>query len=305
MGSVPHQQEQAAAASQVAASPMGRYGPQVGVTRFDTAPRELEWQLPLEGELYRLIPGPDRPDYSLLVLERPLHFYPAPGFDVGRVEAEQRVEDRKGRPMVRVHALLVCARFVGQQLHPGMQDLPVNIAYVIDNSLARDEVVDFAKIEVAAVGFLSEGHSGRRRPTAATPTRPRPRTTPWTTSSPTSWPRRRACSVTVSQPTAGIRSSGSPRPSSSGVTTASPGCRATPTGRPRCRPPRRSSSSTRSSPDSGGYSQDAGAGESQSSTDELHRAGGRRGDDAPLHGARRGRVRRPRARPRRLRVTPA
>ena len=161
MGSVPHQQEQAAAASQVAESPMGRYGPQVAVTRFDTAPRELEWQLPLEGELYRLIPGPDRPDYSLLVLERPLHFYPAPGFDVGRVEAEQRVEDRKGRPMVRVHALLVCARFVGQQLHPGMHDLPVNIAYVIDNSLARDEVVDFAKIEVAAVGFLSEGHPGQ------------------------------------------------------------------------------------------------------------------------------------------------
>ncbi len=104
------------------------------------------------------------------MLERPLHFYPAPGFDVGRVEAEQRVEDRKGRPMVRVHALLVCARFVGQQLHPGMRDLAVNIAYVIDNSLARDAVVDFAKIEVAAVGFLSEGHPGSsRRPTAPTP----------------------------------------------------------------------------------------------------------------------------------------
>jgi hypothetical protein len=140
---------------------MGRYGPQVSITRFDTAPRELEWQLPLDGELYRLIPGPDRPDYSLLVLERPLHFYPAPGFDIGRVEADQRVEDRKGRPMVRVHALLVCARFVGQQLQPGMHDLAVNIAYVIDNSLARDALVDFSKIEVAAVGFISEGHRGR------------------------------------------------------------------------------------------------------------------------------------------------
>jgi hypothetical protein len=164
MGSVPHQQESAEDASPATDSPMGRYGPQVAVTRFDTAPRELEWQLPLEGELYRLIPGPDRPDYSLLVLERPLHFYPAPGFDLGRVESEQRVEDRKGRPMVRVHALLVCARFVGQQLHPGMRDLAVNIAYVIDNSLARDEVVDFAKIEVAAVGFLNEGHAGQPAP---------------------------------------------------------------------------------------------------------------------------------------------
>ena len=175
MGSVPHQQEPAAAASQAAPSPMGRYGPQVSITRFDTAPRELEWQLPLDGELYRLIPGPDRPDYSLLVLERPLHFYPAPGFDLGRVDDEQKVDDRKGRPMVRVHALLVCARFVGQQLHPGMRDLAVNIAYVIDNSLARDAVVDFSKIEVAAVGFLSEGHSGRagarsaRRPTSRLP----------------------------------------------------------------------------------------------------------------------------------------
>jgi hypothetical protein len=148
---------------------MGRYGPQVSITRFDTAPRELEWQLPLEGELYRLIPGPDRPDYSLLVLERPLHFYPAPGFDLDRVEPDQRVEDRKGRPMVRVHALLVCARFVGQQLQPGMHDLAINIAYVIDNSLARDAVVDFSKIEVAAVGFISEGHVGRPAPVGGQP----------------------------------------------------------------------------------------------------------------------------------------
>ena len=138
---------------------MGRSGPLVTVTRFDTAPPELEWQLPLNGELYRLIPGADRPDYSLLVLDRPLHFYPRDGFDLSRVEADQHVQDRKGRTMVRVHALLLCARFVGQQLHPGMTDLSVNLAYVIDNSLARDAEVDFGKIEFAGIGFLSEGHT--------------------------------------------------------------------------------------------------------------------------------------------------
>ena len=143
------------------ASPTGRYGPLVSVAGFDVAPPELEWQLPLNGELYRLMPGSDRPDYSLLVLERPVHFYPKDGFDLGRVEPEQRVQDRRGRQMVRVHALLLCARFVGQQLHPGMKDLAVNLAYVIDNSLARDAVVDFGKIEFAAVGFLSEGHLPR------------------------------------------------------------------------------------------------------------------------------------------------
>ena len=148
-------------------SPTGRYGPLVSVTGFDLAPPELEWQLPLNGELYRLMPGSDRPDYSLLVLERPVHFYPKDGFDLGRVEPEQRVQDRRGRQMVRVHALLLCARFVGQQLHPGMKDLAVNLAYVIDNSLARDAVVDFGKIEFAAVGFLSEGHQPRPDDAAA------------------------------------------------------------------------------------------------------------------------------------------
>ena len=147
-------------------SPMGTYGPQVSITRFDTAPAELEWQLPLNGELYRLIPGSDRPDYSLLVLDRPLHFYPKKDFDLSRVEPEMQVQDRKGRPMVRVHAMLLCARFVGQQLHPGMVDLAVNLAYVIDNSLARDAEVDFGKIEFAAVGFLSEGHAPRPEPSA-------------------------------------------------------------------------------------------------------------------------------------------
>jgi len=150
-------------------TPMGRYGPLVSITRFEAAPPELEWQLPINGELYRLMPGSDRPDYSLLVLDRPLHFYPKPEFDMARVEPEQRVEDRKGRPMARVHAMLLCARYVGQQLHPGMVDLAVNLAYVIDNSLARDAEVDFGKIEFAAVGLLSEGHAPRPAAAQASP----------------------------------------------------------------------------------------------------------------------------------------
>jgi len=155
-------------------SPTGRYGPLVSVTGFDAAPPELEWQLPLNGELYRLMPGSDRPDYSLFVLERPLHFYPPEGLDLERVEAGQLVQDRKGRTMVRAQAMLLCARFVGQQLHPGMKDLAVNLAYVIDNSLARDAEVDFGKIQFAAIGVLSEGHAPRAggEPVAPSPGEP-------------------------------------------------------------------------------------------------------------------------------------
>ncbi len=148
---------------------MGVYGPLVRIGRLDAAPDELEWQLPLDGELYRLLPGPDRPDYSVVLLERPLHFYPEPDLDLARVAANQRVEDRKGRRMVRVDAVLVCARFVGQQLHPGMVDLAVNIAHVIDNAQIREETVDFGKISFAAVGYLTEGRGEAANPAAGEP----------------------------------------------------------------------------------------------------------------------------------------
>lgn len=149
--------------------PVGRYGPLVAITSFDEAPIELTWQTPMNGELYRLMPGPDRPDYSVMVLERPIHFYPSERFDVGRVPAPRQVPDRKGRPMVRVDALVVCARFVGQQLHAGMRDLAVNIAYVIDDSLLGDPSLDLAKIEYAAIGFLTEGRLDPAVPPAPAP----------------------------------------------------------------------------------------------------------------------------------------
>jgi hypothetical protein len=140
---------------------MGRYGPLVAITAFDEGPEELSWQVPVNGELYRLVPGPDRPDYSIMILERALHFYPAAGFDLERVPADQRVTDRKERPMVRVHALVVCARFVGQQLHAGMHDLVVNIAHVLDPSVLTDPTIDLSKLEYAAIGRMSEGHVAR------------------------------------------------------------------------------------------------------------------------------------------------
>ncbi len=154
-------------------SPRGRFGPLVTITAFEHAPIELTWQTPVHGELYRLVPGPDRPDYSVVVLERPVHVYPGEGFDTGRVPPERRVPDRKGRPMVRVDALVVCTRFVGQQLHAGMSDLAVNIAYVVDDRALTDERLDLAAIEYVGVGLLSEGRLEPQAVAEATvPTQP-------------------------------------------------------------------------------------------------------------------------------------
>ncbi len=160
--------------------PSGRYGPQVRISGFDVAPDELTWQLPINGELYRVIPGPDRPDYSIMLLERPLHFYPGPQLELHRVDEDLMTEDRQGRTMVRAHALVLCARFTGQQLHPGMADFPVNVAAVIANSVLSDPSLDFDKISYAAVGFLSQGHaevtkeSPGAEPVAPEPVTPEP-----------------------------------------------------------------------------------------------------------------------------------
>jgi hypothetical protein len=39
-----------------------------------------------------------------------------------------------------------------------MRDLAVNVALVIDNTLLRDEALDFTKAHVIATGALNEGH---------------------------------------------------------------------------------------------------------------------------------------------------
>ncbi len=160
------------------ASEQGRYGPKVRIIRFDDAPEELSWQVPVRGELFRLMPGPDRPDYSVMLLEHPLRFYPVEGFDLARIGTDRLVEDRQGRRMVAVHALVLTARYVGQQLHPGMVDLPVNVAYVLDHSLVEDSAVDLAKIEFAGVGFLTEGMDEPRPASPATPPVPPDRLEP-------------------------------------------------------------------------------------------------------------------------------
>lgn len=161
----------------VAAQAQGRFGPRVRLTALEGAPVELTWQLPLRGELHRLMPGPDRPDYSLMLLERPLLFYPTDATNLERVSPERLVEDRRGRRMVEVHALVLTARFVGQQLHPGMVDLPVNVAYVMDQSLAQDESVDPEKIAYAAVGHLTEEREADGATSATSAATPEPETT--------------------------------------------------------------------------------------------------------------------------------
>jgi len=53
---------------------------------------------------------------------------------------------------------VLCARLVGQTINLSMHELPVNVAYVIDDSQLGDLTVVFTKCSFAAIGFATSVH---------------------------------------------------------------------------------------------------------------------------------------------------
>lgn len=115
---------------------------QLTIASVDYAPAELDEQVPFVVDLLRAIPGPNRPDYWLGALARPLRW----------IRRNHEVE---------VHHVVLAARWVGTQIQPGAQHLPVGIAYVTDSSLLNDERLDFAKTEYVAIGIAEDTSGGR------------------------------------------------------------------------------------------------------------------------------------------------
>ncbi len=107
------------------------------ITAVDYAPLELYDQIPLTVELLRELPGPDRPDYWLGMLETPIHW----------------LEGKKER---KVRHLLLAARWQGTRIESGVTDLPVGIAYVTDESVLGDKEVAFEKCEYTAIGLITD-----------------------------------------------------------------------------------------------------------------------------------------------------
>jgi len=105
------------------------------ISSVDYAPDELHDQTPIVVNLVREMPGPDRPDYWL-----------------GELLAPIRWAEKGGD----VDYLILAARWEGTQIEPGMEQLPVGIAYVTDQTLLNDVQVDFDKCAYIAVGTVQE-----------------------------------------------------------------------------------------------------------------------------------------------------
>ncbi len=116
---------------------------------------DAQSQLPVDASPRLTLPGPDRPDYVLCVLEQPIRYRIGADFDLSRTQPEFRRTDPHGAFLL-IHAVVVCALFRGEQLHAGMRSLPVRVAYVIDNTVGSDTQLDFGKCDYIGQGFLTD-----------------------------------------------------------------------------------------------------------------------------------------------------
>lgn len=102
------------------------------VTAVDSSPPDLPSQVPFEFELLRQIAGPDRDDYWLAQLVRPLTW----------------ASSSRNR---EIHFITVASRYEGAHVTPEVRRITVGLAYVIDDSLLGDASLTFTKVEYAAI----------------------------------------------------------------------------------------------------------------------------------------------------------
>ncbi len=118
------------------------------ITSVDYAPESFEAAVPITIKLLRQLPGPDRPDYWLGELEVPFEY----------------VADEK---LLKAKYFIVSARWQGTQITPNAENLPINIAVLIDETQLYASQIDFAKSKFIAIGFVNEV-KGRTEITAGT-----------------------------------------------------------------------------------------------------------------------------------------
>ncbi len=111
------------------------------VTSVDYAPEELYDQVPLVFELVREIPGSDRPDYWIAKCKTPIRW----------------IDDNFEK---HINYVVVAARWEGTRIEPHVENLPIGISYVLDESVLSDETLDFDKCSYVAIGVSHESQGG-------------------------------------------------------------------------------------------------------------------------------------------------
>ena len=110
----------------------------IEISTIEQGPKELELQLPIKAEVIREIPGKDRPDYMVAKLESPIFWV-----------------DKAKNINTEISNFVICSKFKGQKVDNSMKDLTIAIAYVIDDSLEDDKILNLKKCKYMAVAKAS------------------------------------------------------------------------------------------------------------------------------------------------------
>jgi hypothetical protein len=110
----------------------------IEISSIEKGPKELELQLPIKAKALKELPGKDRPDYILVSLESSIMW----------VNKEKGINKE-------IDFLVLCAKFKGQTVNSDMKEMTVAVAYVIDNSIEQDVMLNFKKCKYIAVAKAS------------------------------------------------------------------------------------------------------------------------------------------------------
>lgn len=109
----------------------------LSILSVNDAPEEMLEQCPIEIDLIRELPGPDRRDYWLGKACRPIRW----------------IVDDSEREVTHV---VLAARWRGTGIEEGVEDLPVGIAFVTDDAALDEAELDLGKCRYVAIGVVAD-----------------------------------------------------------------------------------------------------------------------------------------------------
>lgn len=130
--------------------------PRFAIRRLQTGPEELRAQLPITGRTVDRRTNPHGTgEFFYARLDQRLKYRFPRESNAARSTGQHADRDDRG-PFMWVSAVILSAYTPGQQPHFGMRDFAVDLAYVVDPSLADDSFMDPDRVDYMGVAEIDD-----------------------------------------------------------------------------------------------------------------------------------------------------
>lgn len=111
---------------------------EIEISSISKGPEELTYQIPITATVTKQVPAKNRSDYFLADLEKSIYW----------------VDDKKGIN-TEVNSIVICTKKKSQSIEKDMKGVVLAIAYVTDNSIKKDKMLNLKKCSYIADGVAS------------------------------------------------------------------------------------------------------------------------------------------------------